>query len=100
MSEKTINCKGTQLVLTVISKIEAIKDSVVVVANLRLSSVDNFALSCFLELWKPRCGRLWPELDVLAPSRYVDPPAVRSVKDCVCAAAVGAGAVMTSGACV
>ena len=28
----------------------------------------------------PRCGSLWPEVDVLGPSRYVAPPAVRTIE--------------------
>ena len=38
-----------------------------------------FALSCLLELWNPCLARLWPGLDVLDPSQYLDLAAVRTV---------------------
>ena len=49
---------------------------VVVVVNLRPNSINWFALSCFLELRNPVLTRLWPGLDVLGPTQYVDLPAV------------------------
>ena len=45
---------------------------VVVVTDLRASSVERIALSWFLELWNLGLVRLWPGLDVLGPSKYVD----------------------------
>ena len=51
---------------------------VVVVTNLRLSSVRKFALSCYLEHCKPGLARVWQGLDVLGQSHYVELPAVRT----------------------
>ena len=47
---------------------------VAVVTDLSPSSVERFALSCFLELCHP--SRLWPGLGVLVPCKYVDLSAV------------------------